>query len=274
MAYHPQTQGLVERMNQTMAQTLRCTLHHLGNQGDWKSILPTVEFAINSLPNRSTGYSPFYLNYGYHPVIPSELIKGDEVIRNEAVSQFTGRMTDVWETAKGNLEKAIQQQKKFYDRHHRAIEIPMNSSVLLSTANLPFRNVPRKLRRRFVGPFRVIERIGKLAYRLELPDSWKIHDVFHISLLKPWTQSRYSVAQEAAIPELDLQEPEYFEYEKVLRWRKVGRGSNAHKEYLVLWKDRPLDEMSWIPEAYFQYPEALRARIQLDKPVEEPSSSA
>ena len=136
-------------------------------------------------------------------MVPSELIKGDEVIKNEAVSQFTRRMTDVWEKAKENLEKAVQQQKKFYDRHHRAIEIPVNSSVLLSTANLQFRNGPRKLRKRFVGPFRVIERIGKLAYRLELPDSWNIHDVFHISLLKPWTQSRYSVAQEDAIPELE-----------------------------------------------------------------------
>ena len=130
-----------------------------------------------------------------------------------------------------------------------------------------------KLRRRFVGPFRVIERIGKLAYRLELPDSWNIHDVFHISLLKPWTQSRYKVAQEAAIRELDTQEPEYFEYDKLLRWRKVGRGSNAHKEYLVLWKDRPLEEMSWIPKAQFQYPEDLRAHIHHDKLVEEPSSS-
>ena len=43
---------------------------------------------INSLPNSSTGYSPFYLNYGYHPVLPVELLKGDEEVKIEAVDNF------------------------------------------------------------------------------------------------------------------------------------------------------------------------------------------
>ena len=51
-------------------------------------MLPTAELAINSLPNRSTGYSPFFLMYGYNPVLPIELIKGDEVVSNEMVSTF------------------------------------------------------------------------------------------------------------------------------------------------------------------------------------------
>ena len=66
-------------MNQLVSQTLRCIIHQLGDVSEWKAHLPTAEFAINSLPNRSTGYSPFYLNYGYHPVVPSELIKGDRL---------------------------------------------------------------------------------------------------------------------------------------------------------------------------------------------------
>ena len=86
IAYHPQTQGVIEKMNQLVSQTLHCVIHQLGDASDWKTHLATVEFAINSLPNRSTGYRPFYLNYGYHPVVPSELLKGDEDIRNEAVS--------------------------------------------------------------------------------------------------------------------------------------------------------------------------------------------
>ena len=54
-------------------------------------ILPAVEMVINSLPNRSTGYSPFYLVYGYHPVLPVELLKGDEKTNVESVEKFVDR---------------------------------------------------------------------------------------------------------------------------------------------------------------------------------------
>ena len=69
-AYHPQTQGVVERMNFVVSQTVRCILHDIWNLKDWEKTLPTVDLVINSLPNQSTRFSPFYLNYGYEPVTP------------------------------------------------------------------------------------------------------------------------------------------------------------------------------------------------------------
>ena len=78
IAYHPQTQGVVERMNAVIGQMLRCTIHKLNQVRDWDSLLPTIELAINSLPNCNTGYSPFFFNYGFHPTMPVELIKGNE----------------------------------------------------------------------------------------------------------------------------------------------------------------------------------------------------
>ena len=66
-AYHPQSQGHVERMNAVVSQTLRCLMIDVTDLNRWKDFLPTVEMVINSLPNRSTGYSPFFLMYGYHP---------------------------------------------------------------------------------------------------------------------------------------------------------------------------------------------------------------
>ena len=59
-------------------------------------ILPTLELAIYSLPNQSTGYSPFFLNYGFHPTVPAELIKGNEEIRQETIANFVGRMYKGW----------------------------------------------------------------------------------------------------------------------------------------------------------------------------------
>ena len=58
--------------------------------------------------------------------------------------------------------------------------------VLLSTRNLKLKGTPGKLQKRFVGPFRVIETIGEQAYRLALPEDWRIHPVFHVSLLRDW----------------------------------------------------------------------------------------
>ena len=59
---------MVERMNSVVSQSLRCLIHSLENEKNWRQILLTIEMSINSLPNRATGFSPFFMNYEYHPV--------------------------------------------------------------------------------------------------------------------------------------------------------------------------------------------------------------
>lgn len=91
-AYHPQTQGVVERINAVVSQMIRCMVHELNEIQNWKELLPMVELPINSLPNRSTGFSPFYLNYGFYPVLLVELLRGHEVANLESVNFFIERM--------------------------------------------------------------------------------------------------------------------------------------------------------------------------------------
>ena len=98
-AYHPQTQRVVERMNVVVSQTLRSLIHDTKNVKKWEILLPTVEMVINSSPNKSTGFSPFFLNYGYEPVMPIQLIKGDELMKNESVASFIQRVTSDWNLA-------------------------------------------------------------------------------------------------------------------------------------------------------------------------------
>ena len=83
---------MVERMNSVVSQTLRCLIHGLENEKNWRQILPTVEMSINSLPNRSTGFSPFFLNYGYHPVAPVHLLDNSTEHRVESVQNFVTRI--------------------------------------------------------------------------------------------------------------------------------------------------------------------------------------
>ena len=91
-AYHPQTQGVVERMNAVLSQTLHCLIHNSHEMRSWEILLPTVELAVNSLPSSSTGFSPFYLNYRYESVTPIQLLQGDELAKTESVASFVQRV--------------------------------------------------------------------------------------------------------------------------------------------------------------------------------------
>ena len=214
-AYHPQSQGQVERMNAVISQTLRCLMSDVPDLSKWSEFLPSVEMAVNSLPNRSTGYTPFFLMYGYHPVLPVELLKGDEITKVETVSKFLQRTQETWHTARAHMEKAVVTQQNYYNRKHRNVQFSVGDLVLLSTQNLRLKGIPHKLQRKFCGPYKVLERIGTQAYRLKLPDMWRIHPVFHVSLLKQW---RPSTMQQ--LPgEIELEDPErpqYFDVEKIL----------------------------------------------------------
>ena len=126
---------------------------------------------INSYPNSSTRYSPFFLNYGYHPIAPVELLKGVEDIKIEAVENFVSRVQHVWNQAKKNLLSSVEKQQKYYNMHHRAVEHRVGDFVLLSSKNLSFKNIPAKLQKKFVGLFEVIEKIISQVYRLKLLES-------------------------------------------------------------------------------------------------------
>ena len=116
-------------------------------------MLPAIEFAVNNTPNRTTGYSAFYLNYGFHPLHPLQLLHSPEETRNEAVVQFTSRMQSDFQAAGQQLNQARQQMMQQTDSSRRSLEFQEGDLVLLSTKHIRFRQCPTKLQRRFVGPF-------------------------------------------------------------------------------------------------------------------------
>ena len=135
-------------------------------------------------------------------------------------------------------------QEDYYNRKHRDVRYIVGDWVLLSTQNLKVKGVPRKLQRRFCGPFKILKVIGTQAYQIELPTQWNIHNVFHVSLLKKWNASAVQESDE----HIELEEPDvpgYSETEKILRWRWAthpGCRGRRSREFLVLWRGYPLEE--------------------------------
>ena len=251
-------------MNSVVGQMLRCIIHE-NRDSSWGSLLPTVEMTINSLPNSSTGYSPFFLNYGYHPVLPVELLKGDEEVKIEAVDNFVSRLQREWDHAKRNLLRSVQKQQQYYNQRHRMVEYKVGDLLLLSSKNLSLKNIPAKLQRKSVGPIEVIKKVGPQAYRLSLPDTWKIHNVFHVSLLKRWKTSVYRETEDESAAELNIEEKKTDVIEEILRWKKTGRGQPP--AYLILWKGHPLEEATWEPASRFKTEEFQKLLLR-DEPEE------
>jgi len=177
-ARHPQTDGLSERVNQTMQQLLRCYTAESG--WDWVSRLPLVEFCYNAAVNESTHHSPFEATYGFQPPAPVDLLLPARPDTPATVTSLTKELADTQALVRELLELSKQRQEKA----GHDIEFNVNDYVYLSTHGLHLQSQPcHKLRDRRLGPYKVVQRVGSKAYKLDLPKSVKLHPVFHVNLL-------------------------------------------------------------------------------------------
>jgi hypothetical protein len=185
MSHHPQTDGQTERTHRSIEQILRAYVHP--NHDDWSNWLPFVEFAYNSSIHSSTHQSPFYANYGFNPTTPASLLNPDP---DSSSSDFLENIEQVQTCIKRELELAKAQQAAQADKHRRPLSFSVGDRVRLSTDYITLLNQPSaKLRHRFLGPFKVLEVVSPVSYRLELPASMRVHPVFHVSRLLPWIET-------------------------------------------------------------------------------------
>ena len=108
-----------------------------------------------------------------------------------------------------------------------------------------------------------------MAYRLALPENWQVHDVFHISLLKPFLPKATDVIYTSVVEMVELDDSddeEELEIEKLIRWRKVKDGKAWTKEFLVIYRNASVSDMVWMKEADFDH--ALENWIRTDQPTE------
>jgi hypothetical protein len=170
-AYHPQTDGQTERVNRILEDTLR----HFTNaeQTNWDDLLPMVEFAINNAQYASTGFTPFYLNYGRHPETPLSLQVPTTDDTPEfadygapAVTKFTADLQAAVQKASGMLQAAQNRQKAYADQKRAPDpDYAVGTEVLLSGKHIPLKHPGSyQLLPRWLGPFRVAKRISSVAF--------------------------------------------------------------------------------------------------------------
>ena len=155
-AYHPQTDGLVERFNRTLINMLS---KRVGAR-EWDELLPYVLFAYRSMLQTSTGESPFRLLYGRDPQLPTEAVlcppvQRDLIQLDDYNTTMTQMMSEAWELAQRNLKKAQKKQKFHHDKKSRNSDFQVGDRVFVFMPVLKS-GPAHKLARPFKGPFRVI----------------------------------------------------------------------------------------------------------------------
>jgi hypothetical protein len=249
-AFHPQTDGQTERMNQVLEAYVRAFCRY--DQSDWADILPFAEYAYNNSAHSATSFSPFYANYGFHP---RKTWGKEQDIKNPTAKCRVHWTVEVHAACKEALEKARERMGKYYDLHRK--EAPMyrvGDKVMLDMRNIKTRRPTRKFDHKKQGPFVITKVISRSAVRLELPRRWKIHDSFHVSLLEPYRDASIP-GQAQPSPDDVLRDAgelaegqdafsDDFTPEAIVRSERRGRTI----EYLVRWEGFPLEkDYTWEP---------------------------
>jgi hypothetical protein len=180
-AYHPQTDGQTERVNQILEDMLRACVLHYGK--NWDKCLSLAEFSYNNSYQSSLKMAPFKALYGKRCRIPLNCSQAGEreIFGPDLVLEAEEKVRVI----KKNLEAAQARQKSYHDKRRKPLQFEVGDHVYLKVS--PTKDVQRfgikgKLAHRYIGPYEIKETCGPVAYQLKLPPHvLAVHDVFHVS---------------------------------------------------------------------------------------------
>lgn len=243
-AYHPQTDGLTERTNRTLETYLRAFCSY--QQDNWVDYLALAEFSFNNSINSSTRQTPFFANFGYHPVFDISL---SERSTNPSAANVADCLKIIQDKLQAELAHSNDSTAEYYNRHHLSSpSFQTGDYVWLLRRNIKTTRPCDKLDFCRIGPFKILDKRNDVTYLLDLPSTLsRLHPVFHVSLLEKYSNpsSIPNCLPGQTIQPVLLQHESGQDVSTILNCRKVGR----HYDYLIHWKDLPQTKDSWIPFA-------------------------
>lgn len=242
-SYHPQTDGQTERLNRCVEKYLRGLVSHRPRQ--WAKWLSLAEWWYNTAYNSAIERSPYEALYG---VQPRQLcIPAGHRTTVESITDFQVRREAMNQLLKESITMAQNEYRQYADAKRTEASLQVGEMVFLKLQ--PHRQLSVAVRRylklshKYFGPYKVLERIGSVAYRLELPVGSMVHPVFHISLLKKRIGTQYAVTTE--LPKIGA-DGQFLVYPvKILQRRMVKRNNQAVIQWLIQWGHSIPEDASW-----------------------------
>jgi hypothetical protein len=229
-AFHPQTDGQTEILNRILQNYLRA--YTSLEQMNWAKLLPSAEFTYNNSWSSTTKTTPFMALYGYNLELRFDIEDAATKGETPAARDRILRLQELRDRLKEELLKSQERQAKYYNQKHQPKLFKRGELVKLSTRNLRLKD--KKLQPRWIGPLRVLERIGSQAYKLALPEKYaRLHDVFPIQFIDKFKPRD----DQPPMPMPDLEDEEEWEIEEV-KDKATIKGTT---HYLVKWEGWPTE---------------------------------
>jgi hypothetical protein len=235
-AYHPQTEGQTERVNQILEDMMRaCVLEH---QESWDKNLHWAEFSYNNDYLESLKMAPFEVLYGRRCRTPLNWIEpGEKVIFGPNIVEEAEAIDH---HIQDNLKASKSCQETYANKRHRPLEFEVGDHVYLRVSSI--KGVKRfgvkgKLASRYIRPFPIIEKCGTVAYKLDLPPSLVgVHNIFHVSQLKKCLKAL-----------VDVMHPI-----KILDSKDHATRCKTIKFFKIQWSNHTEEEATWESEDFLR----------------------
>lgn len=245
-AYHPQSDGQSERSNQTIEIALLYFISTLDNPADWPDVLVDLQSSINNSLAVGPGKTPNEVVYGFTPVRSADLVM--PAISDKQLSPILVRREAADAIAFAQINNKVS-----YDRKHLNVSLKAGDWALIKLHkgyNIPSSELlGRKLSQQYAGPFRILAKIGNLAYHMDLPTSWRIHPVLTIAQLEPcpapsddpFHRPRPDLPDSIHV-DGDTELVKSWEVERIITHRATKRRGT---EYLIRWKGYGAEHDVW-----------------------------
>ncbi len=244
-AFHPQTDGLSERKNQWVEQYLRL-ITSMDPKGwvDWIALATAVH---NNQTNVTTRLSPNQILLGYNPILNVEesLRTTNDLVEMRSKAMNQNRRNAIWALNRSSNQSGPPPS-----------QYKSGQQVWLDATHLKLPHQKAKLTPKRLGPFKIIQEISPVAYRLALPANWRIHDVFHASLLNPYHKTEAHGPNFTHPPPDLIEGEEEYEVERIVAHRTFGRSKSL--QYLIKWKGYPESDNSWEPADQVHAPDLVK----------------